>query len=166
MPGEQRHSAQDSLTLDSDLAEMPRLRDFVQVFCDRNALSEQVRDHLSIALEELAVNSVEHGSCDPRTRAIRIDLEMRTDRVQVTFSDTGVPFNPLMTPSPDLGMDLGRRPIGGLGIYLVRCLMPEIRYERRNGRNYLFMTKSIESKAEFAEQAGGSNASCHGDRPR
>jgi anti-sigma regulatory factor (Ser/Thr protein kinase) len=165
MPHERHNPGEDSLTLDSDLAELERLRDFIEAFCERNALSEQIRDHLAIALEELVVNAAVHGNCDPRAGAIRIDLDLRWDRLQVVFSDTGMPFNPLAVPPPDLAEDLGRRPIGGLGIYFVRCLMPEIRYERRDGRNYLFMTRSLEPKENPARRQGGADADGHGNCP-
>ncbi len=79
------------------------------------------------------------------------DLDPRGSRLHIIYSDNGVPFDPLTLPVPDLAADVGRRPIGGLGIHFVRCLIPEIRYERRDGRNYLFLTKPIENKAELTQ---------------
>ena len=166
MPDKQCSFEEDSLTLDSNLAELERLREFIEGFCDRAALSDQICDQLGVALEELVVNAIRYGRCDPGAGAIRIGLRRRSDHLQIAFSDTGIPFNPLAMPPPNLGEDLGGRPIGGLGIYLVRCLMPEIRYERRDGRNCLFMTKPIEATAKPVRQQGGSDAGCHGDCPR
>lgn len=150
MPEEPGSSGEDVLTLDSDLAELERLRQFIEAFCDRTALSQEMRYHLSVVLEELVVNAVKHGDCDPRASAIRIGLRLRGDHLEIAFSDSGVPFNPLVMPPPKLDEDLGRRPVGGLGIHLIRCLVPQIRYERCDGRNYLFLTKPIEPKAELA----------------
>ncbi len=166
MPEEQDSSGRDMLTLDSDLADLERLREFVEAFCDRAALPEQIRDHLSIVLEELVVNAVKHGRCDPRAGAIHIELRLRGDRLQIAFSDSGIPFNPLTVPPPNIAEDVGRRPIGGLGIYLVRCLMPEIRYERRDDGNYLFLTKPIEPTTEPIRPKEGADADRHGDCPR
>lgn len=146
------------LTLDSDLAELERLQECLDAFCDRAALSEQIRYHLSLVLEELVVNAVKHGRCAPRDNAIHINLRVSGNRVQIVFSDSGIPFNPLATPAPNLAEDVGSRPIGGLGIHLVRCLMPEIRYERRDRRNYLFLAKPIEPKTESTQQQGGVDA--------
>jgi anti-sigma regulatory factor (Ser/Thr protein kinase) len=155
-------SAEAMLTLDSDLAELERLQKCVDAFCDRATLSEQVRYHLSLVLEELLVNAVKHGRCTPRGNAIEIRLRMSGDRVQIAFSDSGIPFNPLATPPPNVAERVECRPIGGLGIHLVRSLMPEIRYERRGGRNYLFLTKPIEPKTE-SEQQRGVDADRNGD---
>ena len=167
MSGNPRNHGEYSLRLDSDLGALGRLREFIEAFCERNELAEQVRDQLTIALEELMVNAVVHGHCDPRVGAIRIGLQFRGDRVQIAFSDTGMPFNPLTVPPPNLGEDLGSRPIGGLGIYFVRRLIPEARYERRDGRNVLFMTKLIEPRTPTDWEPGGTNANCnHGDRAR
>lgn len=166
MPDKQCSSEEDSLTLDSNLAELERLREFLEGFCGRAALSDQICDQLGVALEELVVNAIKHGRCDPRAGAIHIDLRRRSDHLQIAFSDTGIPFNPLAMPPPNLGEDLGRRPIGGLGIYLVRCLIPEIRYERRDGRNCLFMSKPIETKTKPLRPQGGPDAECHGDCSR
>lgn len=151
------------LTLDSDLAELERLQEFIDAFCDRAALPEQIRYHLSLVLEELVVNTVKHGRCDPRDNAIHINLRVREGRVQIAFCDSGIAFNPLDAPPPNLGEDVECRPIGGLGIHLVRCLMPETRYERRDGRNYLFLAKPIEPKTESTQPQGGVDADRHGD---
>ncbi len=151
------------LTLDSDLAELECLQEWVDAFCARAALSEQIHYHLSLVLEELVVNTVKHGRCHPRDNAIQIKLRVRNDRVQIAFSDTGIPFNPLDAPPPNLSEDVGRRPIGGLGIHLVRSLMPETRYERRDDRNYLSLAKPIEPKTESTQPQGGVDADCHGD---
>ena len=166
MLDQQASSVEDTLTLDSDLRELERLREFIEAFCDRTALPEQIRHHLSVALEELVVNSIKHGRCDPRADAIRIELKLQGDHLQIAFSDSGIPFNPLARPAPNLGEDIGRRPVGGLGIHLVRSLMPEIRYERRDGRNCLFLSKPIESQAELTRPQGGTDANRHGNCPR
>ncbi len=147
MPENDIASGENTLALDSDLGELDRLREFIEAFCAREGVADSVCYHLSVALEELAVNAIRHGNCDPRTGAIRITLRRKGDRLEVDYSDTGVTFDPLAAPPPDLTKDLGLRPIGGLGIHLVRCLMPEIRYERRNGCNCLLLAKPLDAKA-------------------
>ncbi len=139
----------NALTLDSELTELERLREFIERFCAGASVPAQTCYHLSVALEELFVNAVKHGRCDPRRDAIRIEMRIEGDRLQIALSDNGVTFDPLSVPTPDLAADVGRRPIGGLGIHFVRCLIPEIRYERRDGRNCLFLTKPMETKAEL-----------------
>jgi len=59
--------------------------------------------------------------------------------------DDGKPFDPLQAPPPDLSLPLERRPIGGLGIHLIRNLMDEVSYARVGGRNVLKMVKHLSS---------------------
>ncbi len=164
MPQEPVRSGEDTLTLDSDLAELDRLQEFLDAYCDRTGLPDNTRYHLILVLEELLINSVRHGRCDPRAQAIRIGLQREGDRLLIAFSDNGVPFDPSTAPPPNLTQDLLRRPIGGLGIHLVRSLVPEIRYERRDGRNCLFLAKPIETQVEPARPQEGTDADRDGNR--
>jgi serine/threonine-protein kinase RsbW len=159
MPEEHDRSRQQELTLDSDLAELERLRAFIDDFSDRAGLPEQTRYHLNVALEELVVNAMKHGGCSPREGAIRLSMGIESGEVQMVLSDNGGSFDPLQAPPPDIHQDVLCRPVGGLGIHLVRCLIPGIRYERRGGRNYLYMTKPI-------CREGNTDACCNGDHSR
>ena len=58
-------------------------------------------------------------------------------RCEVVVSDDGPAFDPLAAAAPDTSLGVEERPIGGLGIALVRRLMDEVEYERRDGRNHL-----------------------------
>lgn len=165
MPERDDSSGQDVLTLDSDLEELDRLREFIEDFCDREGVPEQTRYHLSLALEELAINAIKHGACEPRNGAIRLAMRIESGDVRITFCDTGVPFDPLQAPPPDLTQNLLSRPVGGLGIHLVRCLIPDIRYERHDGRNYLYLTKPVPRDCGFIGEEGDIDANCNGDHP-
>ncbi len=145
MPEEHDSSGADVLALDADLVDLERLRAFIDGFCGREGLSHDTRYHLTLALEELVVNAIKHGGCRPGKGAIRLTMRMEGDEVRMTLCDTGIPFDPLQAPPPDLGENVLRRPVGGLGIHLVRCLIPGIRYHRAAGRNWLYLTKPVKS---------------------
>ena len=163
--GKNDSSGEETLTLDSDLEELERLRGFIDAFCEREEVPEDSHYHLSLALEELVVNAMKHGVCQPRRSAIRLAMRMESGEVRITLSDTGVPFNPLEAPLPDLGQELLGRPIGGLGIHLVRCLIPSIRYERHDGRNYLYLNKPVK-RDSCLHREGDTDANRNEDRPR
>ena len=59
----------------------------------------------------------------------------------ITFVDRGMPFNPLDNKDPDTSLSAEERQIGGLGIFLVKKTMDEMRYERRGDENVLRITK-------------------------
>jgi len=111
----------------------------------------------------LVINAIKHGACEPLSDAIRLSMRIEGGKVRMTLCDTGVPFDPLQAPSPDLTQKLPFRPIGGLGIHLVRCLIPGIRYERRDGRNYLYLTKPVNQDCAFVGQEEDQDADCDGD---
>ena len=152
MPEPSDNPGGEAITLNSDLEELERLRAFIDAFCSREGLPDETRYHLSVALEELVVNAIKHGACRPSNDAIRLSMWMGGGEVRITLCDTGVPFDPLKAPPPDLTQKLLERPIGGLGVHLVRCLIPEIRYERRGGRNCLDLTKPVSQNGAFTGQ--------------
>ena len=72
---------------------------------------------------------------------VTIDALLKDKSLEFTVSDSGVAFDPTAAPDVDIQKDLKDRPIGGLGIYLVKKIMDEVRYQRKDGRNYLTMIK-------------------------
>ena len=87
----------------------------------------------------MGVNIVNYSGA---TGDIEISLFSDDERVTVEISDDGRPFNPLTElEPPDVDAPLGDRPIGGLGVHLVRTLMDEMHYSRQDGKNRLAMTK-------------------------
>lgn len=99
-------------------------------------LSAERLMELELAVEEALVNVCSHahpsGDGELLVRVLTGD-----ELVTVVIEDDGPPFNPLQAEEPDLSVPLEERPIGGLGIYLIRQATSELQYERKNGRNCL-----------------------------
>lgn len=111
----------------------------VEEFAERDNWPPDLVFKLNLVLEELGVNIVNYSGA---TGDIEISLASDADRVTVEISDNGRPFNPLTDlDAPDVAAPLGDRPIGGLGVHLVRSMMDEMQYSRENGKNKLAMTK-------------------------
>ncbi len=151
------------LSLDSDITELQRLKAFIDRFCELEGVPEEACYQLQIALEELVLNSIKYGGCKPGKGKIRLTLEREGDEVRAVLSDNGISFNPLEAPMPDLTGSLRDRPVGGLGIHLVRHLIKSIRYERRAGRNYLFLTKPVNPGSDAVSPEGKTHANGNGD---
>ncbi len=143
MPEKNTNPAESVLILDSDIAELPRLEAFLNSFCEKAGVPGEIGCQWQLALEELIVNAIRHGRCEPKKEAIRLAMKRDGDEVCAVFSDTGAGFNPLDAPLPDLTKSLLDRPVGGLGVHFVRHIIPSIRYERRGGRNYLYLAKPV-----------------------
>jgi anti-sigma regulatory factor (Ser/Thr protein kinase) len=158
-----KNTGENVLALDSDAAELERLRAFIDAFCERERVPEETCYQLQVALEELVLNAIKYGECEPKERAIRLAIKREGDEVCGVLSDSGIRFNPLEAPPPDLTGSVSDRPLGGLGIHLVRHFLPSIRYERREGRNHLYFTKPVNPDSGMASQQGGTNADGNGD---
>lgn len=66
-----------------------------------------------------------------------------TQKLILIFSDSGVRYNPLEKPDPDITLGVQEREIGGLGIYMVKRIMDELSYRYEDGKNILTMVKHI-----------------------
>lgn len=107
------------------------------------ALSTDASFLVSLAIEELVTNCIKYGYDDAGTHTIAIVLTVDHQALTILVIDDGHAFDPLATPPPDLSLDIEDRPIGGLGIHLLRQLSDDVRYERRDGTNRLTLIKRI-----------------------
>lgn len=146
------NSGETVLVLDSNVAELERLEAFISAFCDKEGVPEEISYQLQVALEELVLNAIKYGGCEPAEGAIRLAIKKEGDEVSAVLSDSGAGFNPLDMPPPDLTKSVLERPVGGLGIHLVRHLIPSIRYERREGRNHLYLTKPVKPAGTLSQE--------------
>jgi anti-sigma regulatory factor (Ser/Thr protein kinase) len=111
-------------------------------------LSKAVTWPVEVSLDEVLANVVRHG-LEGRGEAATVEIELRLDAgveppsCEVVVADDGPRFDPLSALEPDTSLGIEERPIGGLGIALVRRLMDEVEYERRDGRNRLRLRRRL-----------------------
>ena len=121
---------------------LDEIRDFVAEVARQGGFSEKEIYSLQLAADEAATNIIEHAYDGVPDGEIRITCDARGDEIVITMHDDGRPFNPSKVKAPNLKADLSQRQIGGLGIYLMRKLMDEVRYESKPGTgNLLTMRK-------------------------
>ena len=133
------------LRLANDLAGLAGLAERIERFGAEQGLAANVVNALNVVLDEAVSNAINHGYDAGVRGEIAVRLRRGADRVEVEVEDDGRPFDPLQVPPPDLTLPLERRPIGGLGIHLIKNLMDEVSYVRRAGRNVLKMAKRLAS---------------------
>jgi serine/threonine-protein kinase RsbW len=131
------------LELKNQVSEVARLQQTLAEFGQRHGLAAQAVHDLTLALEEILTNIIAHGYTDHRDHAILVRLSAHPGEVRAEVEDNGQPFNPLAAPAPDTAQSLESRPIGGLGIHLVRNLMDGLEYQRQEGKNRLLMKKNL-----------------------
>jgi len=132
-----------SIDLKSNLSELEKLAQIVAEFGQRHHLSSQALFHTNLALEEILTNVISYAYDDSEEHQIIVCLRVEQGELTVEVEDDGRPFNPLEAPEPDIEKPLEERPLGGLGIHLVRNVMDRLEYRRQDGRNLLIMKKVI-----------------------
>ena len=132
-----------AVELKNQLSEIERLARIVDDFGRRHQIEVQIIYTMKLALDEILTNIISYAYDDAREHIIVIRLSLDQEKWTVEVEDDGRPFNPLNAPEPDTKQLLGERPIGGLGIHLVRKLIDELEYRRQNDRNILVMRLKV-----------------------
>jgi serine/threonine-protein kinase RsbW len=126
-----------------DAAQLPILNRFLQEFWLAANLPPAQAPSFELALEEIFMNIVMHGSQPGRTATVEVSLALVENGLTMTVEDNGPQFDPLTLPPPDLTTSLAERPVGGLGVFLVRQVMDAVSYQRVGSLNRLTVTKSL-----------------------
>ena len=131
------------MAVPGDPAQLPILTRFLQEFWSAANLPATHAPSFELALEEVFMNIVMHGSQPGIAPSVEVSLALADDGLTMTVEDNGPLFDPLTVPPPDLSGSLAERPVGGLGVFLVRQVMDEVSYCRVGARNRLTMSKSL-----------------------
>ena len=132
-----------TLTINADLAELARVMQMIDDFCASMAVSASDVSVLHLALEEIVTNVITHGYHNDASRSFNVRMEaIAADRIRAVVTDDAPAYNPLARPEVDTALPLEARPVGGLGVHLVKKLMDVCTYEQRDGQNVF----SIERK--------------------
>ena len=134
---------QKSLTLPNDIEEVPKLAAFVDEVCEVLGFDMQTTMSLNLAMEEAVVNVMNYAYPAGTHGDVNIEAEANDERLKFTIIDRGAPFDPTTKVNVDTTLSVEDRPIGGLGIHLMRQLMDSINYERINGKNVLTLRKKL-----------------------
>ena len=130
------------LTLEATVDSLPQVMGFLEQHLEEADCPMKAQMQLAVAAEEIYVN-IAHYAYAPGTGAATVRVEITDDpaAAAITFIDRGIPFDPLAKPDPDVTLSAEERGIGGLGIYMTKKTMDDVRYERVDGQNILTLTK-------------------------
>ncbi len=131
------------VVLDAKLTVLGEVTLFVNRFMEQLGCDERVKGQTDIAVEEIFAN-ICHYAYPGEVGKVTVEVRMEDgQRLVLTFSDSGVRYNPLEKPDPDITLGAQEREIGGLGIYMVKNIMDEVSYRYEDGKNILTMVKCI-----------------------
>ena len=134
----------NELTVEATVENLTQVMAFLEARLEEADCPMKAQMQLTIAAEEIYVN-IAHYAYAPETGEATVRVEITDDprAAAITFIDRGVPFDPLAKPDPDVTLSAEERGIGGLGIYMTKKSMDDVRYEYRDGQNVLTLTKKF-----------------------
>ena len=132
------------LTLKAAIENLPAVTSFLDEILEAAGSSMKSQMQLDVAMDELFGNIARYAYVPGEGDAtVRVSVDEANRVAEITLIDRGVPFNPLEALPPDTTASAADRPIGGLGIFLVRKTMDEMTYAREEDRNVLTLRKKI-----------------------
>ena len=132
------------LNLEAAIANIPAVTDFVNALLEELDCPMKAQLQIDVAIDELFSNIAQYAyapGTGPAT--VRVETEEDPPAVILTFIDRGMPYDPLAAEDPDITAPAEERSIGGLGVYLVKKTMDDVRYEYRDGQNILRIRKRM-----------------------
>src|SRR5262249_27938149 len=115
----------------------------LEQFAQSNKLPPAVVQAADLSLEEHVTNVMNYGYNDTLAHEIIVRFAVEDQEFVLEVEDDGKPFNPLEKAKVDTSVPLDEKPIGGLGIHLMRQFMDTLRYRRENDRNILHLRKRL-----------------------
>ena len=131
------------IILENRIDELVRLSAFIDALGEEWSIAPEVVFNLQLALEECATNVIMYAYPPEEKQTLLVTAELVEHDLLLTIEDGGLPFDPTQVAEADTTLSAEERPIGGLGIFLVRQLMDTVAYQRIEGKNRLTLMKRI-----------------------
>jgi serine/threonine-protein kinase RsbW len=125
------------LQVGNNLSDLSSLQKHVCDFLDRQTVQTGVVYNVCLAVEEMLTNTIKYGYADALPHEIAVSLTLTPGEIILVIEDDARAFDPQAAPEPDLTLPMEQRPIGGLGLHLVRSLSSRMDYRRQDDRNIL-----------------------------
>lgn len=132
-----------SIILANEISEISKLNDFIEDIGHEFSIAPDVLFNLNLVLEEAVANVINYAYPKEDHEFIYLSASMHEGSIMLVLTDTGKAFDPTAAPEADITLSAEERQIGGLGIFLIRQIMNEVRYERIDGKNILTLEKKL-----------------------
>jgi len=119
------------------------LGSFISKVAEEENIDSSMAFRINLAVEEALVNIINYAYPEGTTGEIMLKSCVSPEKWTLTLIDSGQFFDPTKADDADVNADLSERPVGGLGIFLVRQNMDDISYQRKDGKNILTLTKLL-----------------------
>jgi anti-sigma regulatory factor (Ser/Thr protein kinase) len=136
------------LTLHNRAPEIRRAHEALDQFAAELSLPVAGLARLHVALEEHLTNIISYGYRPGQTGTIQVRFSFTDSNLRVEIDDDARPYNPLAAPDVDTSVPLEAKPVGGLGVLLIRQCVDKIEYQRAGERNLLVLVKRLEIRPQ------------------
>ena len=136
---EETNMQQNSMHAQIDQISPEAAHNFIEEILTRECVARAAATRLYVAVDEIVANILQYSGAKTLDVACAVDAE----KVTISFSDDGIPYDPLEREDPDVTLSAEQRMIGGLGIFMVKKTMDEVTYAYRDGRNILTIMKNV-----------------------
>jgi len=133
------------ITIKNEIGEIEKLAPFIEEIGEELHLDLSLQMSLNMVLEEAVSNVILYAYPKEMSEIIDIQATSNDNLLIFTITDSGVEFDPTQTKDADITLSLEERPIGGLGIFIIKKIMNEVTYQRIEGNNVLTLKKYIDS---------------------
>lgn len=135
----------DQITVSASVDQVREVTSFVNERLEALGCSERIKIQVDVAIDEIFSN-IAHYAYNPETgpATVRVEVEENPLSVVITFMDHGIPYDPLAEERPDTTkLSASERPIGGLGLFIVKKTMDDVSYAYKDGQNILTIRKKV-----------------------
>lgn len=136
------------LTIDAERENLDKVLEFINTELFKFGCEEDIMTKIDIAVEEIFVNISSYAYEEKGDVEVSCKVYPDNLTVEIELKDSGIPYNPLERENPDVDMPIEKRGIGGLGIFITKRLMDDVRYKFENGKNVLIICKKINKEEE------------------
>jgi len=133
----------EEIIISNHVDELPILVEKIEELADQWGLAMPLAMNINLALEEAVSNVIFYAFDDEKEHDIKIVISLENKILSIEIIDDGKPFDPTARKEPDVSLPAEDRPIGGLGIFLIRKMMDNVTYTRHNNLNTLTLLKNI-----------------------
>ncbi len=132
------------LELEAEVTNLPEVQAFIGEKLEAAGCPFRVGMQVSVAVEEVFVNIAEYAYTPGKGNAVvRVEIDRDQDAALITFTDKGIPYDPVAREDPDVTLPAEEREIGGLGIFMTKKAMDDVIYEYKDGQNVLTLKKYL-----------------------
>ena len=133
-----------NLHVENRIGELAAIETFLEELGDEWDLNPSLVLSLNLVIEEAFTNIVNYGFDDGDIHIVEFGFSLDTGILTIEIRDDGHEWDPTLKAAPDITLSAEERPIGGLGIFLIRKIMDTVEYRRFQNKNVLILKKKVE----------------------